>query len=538
MRRIVLPTQLYSIGNEAFADCANLLSVTVPNSLTRIGNSAFSGCSKLSDFVIPARVIEIGKYAFSGCAALTTIEIPDKVTRIGEKAFNNCSGLSSITCIGVPAECEEDCFAGVDKSIPLNVPEEYVEDYSNAKEWEDFTNIKGVKCDIASGVLAYNNQISWRITCKGALMIEGNGIIPAVGKPYVMEWDDYRDIIKKVVISEGITEIGERTIGNLHNVEYLSLPNSLKIIGPYAFDWIGSAHLSTLIVPNGVTSIGAGAFTGVTHVSTIIVGFNVKTIGEYAFAECYKLGPDVICLAVRPPAAGMGIFSHQGSTVDPTKTLYVPAQSVSKYKAAKRWEEFTKILPLDETPGTYIVASGSFGDGLYWEIDSNGILSIKGKGEIPGSGKPTPASAGKRNAKDDDSAPWADHLEDIWYIEIEAGITRIGDYAFYGCTNVQSITCYAATPPTCGAEAFGGIDTSIPLYVLESAEVAYKNADQWLDFLDIETIEEIPTAIDEVEDKWANEEMRKCENTKLLRDGQLFILHNGKTYTLQGQEVK
>ena len=205
IQSVVIEDGATSIGKEAFADCANLLSVTVPNSLTRIGNSAFSGCSKLSDFVIPARVIEIGKYAFSGCAALTTIEIPDKVTRIGEKAFNNCSGLSSITCIGVPAECGAECFAGVDKSIPLNVPEEYVEDYSNAKEWEDFTNIKGVKCDIASGVLAYNNQISWRITCKGALMIEGNGIIPAVGKPYVMEWDDYRDIIKKVVISEGIT---------------------------------------------------------------------------------------------------------------------------------------------------------------------------------------------------------------------------------------------------------------------------------------------------------------------------------------------
>jgi hypothetical protein len=350
-----------------------------------------------------------------------------------------------------------------------------------------------------------------------------------------MEWQGLSASVKTLVIGDGITEIGERTIGNLHNVEYLSLPNSLKIIGPYAFDWIGSAHLSTLIVPNGVTSIGAGAFTGVVHVSTIIVGFNVKTIGEYAFAECYKLGPDVICLAVRPPAAGMGIFSHQGSTVDPTKTLYVPAQSVSKYKAAKRWEEFRKILPLYEVPGTHIIASGILTDDLYWEIDSNGILYIKGKGEIPGTGKPAPASAGKRNAQDDDSAPWAEYLENIWYIEIAAGVTHIGDNAFYGCTNVQSITCYASTPPTCGAEVFGEIDTSIPLYVPEGAVDSYTTANQWQDFLDVQAIEEMPMAIDE------NEPIFQSSNPqifKFVREGQLFILRDGKIYTVTGQEVK
>lgn len=530
IKSIVIEDEATSIGNEAFADCANLLSVTVPNSLTRIGNSAFSGCSKLSDFVIPARVIEIGKYAFSGCAALTTIEIPDKVTRIGEKAFNNCSGLSSITCIGVPAECEEDCFAGVDKSIPLNVPEEYVEDYSNAKEWEDFTNIKGVKCDIASGVLAYNNQISWRITCKGALMIEGNGIIPAVGKPYVMEWDDYRDIIKKVVISEGITEIGERTFGNLYNAEFLLLPNSLKTIGAYTFNWWGSMDLETIIIPNSVTTIGDGAFSGCIHVRSIILGYGVKTMGEFVFAECYKNHPYMICLAVQPPVCGQGFLSHQSTEVG-GHTLYVPAESVNKYKAANIWKEFEEILPLEKTPGTHIIASGTIGD-ITWELDSNGILTIRGAGNLPDWTKPAPKSVGKHYLPTEDpTAPWYPYLSEILYIVIESGITGIGDYSFYGCTNVQSITCEAVTPPTCGSEAFGGIDTSIPLIVPENSVTAYQSAAQWQNF-DVQADERpTPEGIENILPSDGNVR-------KVLHGGHIYILRDGKIYDIHGTQVR
>ena len=504
---VVIEDGATSIGNEAFADCANLLSVTLPDGVKRIGSSAFSGCSKL-----------------------TTMEIPETVVQIGGKAFNNCSGLSSITCIGVPAECEEDCFAGVDKSIPLNVPEEYVEDYSNAKEWEDFTNIKGVKCDIASGVLAKNNKISWRITCKGALMIEGNGIIPAVGKPYVMEWDDYRDIIKKVVISEGITEIGERTFGNLYNAEFLLLPNSLKTIGAYTFNGWGSPDLEEIIIPNSVTAIGDGAFSGCIHVRSIILGYGVKTMGEFVFAECYKNQPFMICLAVQPPACGQGLLSHQSTEVG-GHTLYVPAESVNKYKTTNIWKEFEEILPLHKTPGTHIIASGTIGD-ITWELDSNGILTIRGAGNLPDWTKPAPKSVGKHYLPTEDpTTPWYPYLSEILYIVIESGITGIGDNAFYGCTNVQSITCEAVTPPTCGSEAFGGIDTSIPLIVPENSLTAYQSAAQWQDF-DVQADERpIPEAIENILPSDGNVR-------KVLHEGQIFIIRDGKAFNAQGTQVR
>ena len=58
----------------------------------------------------------------------------------------------------------------------------------------------------------------------------------------------------------------------------------------------------------------------------------------------------------------------------------------------------------------------------------------------------------------------------------------------------------------------------------------YKSAEEWSEFTDIRPIAETE-AIDQIQGA-------KVQSTKVLRDGQVFILRNGKTYTMQGQEVK
>ena len=527
---VVIEEGVTSIGDYAFSNCDYVTAVTIPNTVVSIGDYAFHHCRDLMEVEIPNSVTGIGDCAFANSMNLALVTIGSGVKNIGERAFAGCENMTSITCTGAPAACGEDCFLDVDKSIPLNVPEDYVGGYENAKEWEDFTNIQGVKCDIASGVFAKNNKISWRISCNGTLFIEGNGIIPAADKPYVMEWDEYRESIKKVIISEGITEIGTRTFGNLFNAEFLLLPNSLKTIGAYAFNGWDSPNLETIIIPNSVTTIGDGAFSGCIHVGSIILGYGVKTIGEFVFAECYKNQPYMICLAVQPPACGQGLLSHQSTEVG-GHTLYVPAESVNKYKTTNIWKEFDEILPLHKTPGTHIIASGTIGD-ITWELDSNGILTIRGAGNLPDWTKPAPKSVGKHYLPaEDPTAPWYPYLSEILYIVIESGITGIGDYAFYGCVNVQSITCYATTPPACGEGAFGGIAPSIPLNVPESSVDAYKDAAQWKEF-DVQADEnQSPTAIDKVQSD-------NVPCTKVLRNGQLYLLYDGHIFDVRGQIVE
>ena len=94
---VVLPKSLKKIGDYAFYECYNLVSVNIPVGVTSIGDYIFTGCHWLTSITIPNSVTSIGKGAFRTCVALTSITIPNSVTSIGEDAFSLCFKLTSIT---------------------------------------------------------------------------------------------------------------------------------------------------------------------------------------------------------------------------------------------------------------------------------------------------------------------------------------------------------------------------------------------------------------------------------------------------------
>ncbi len=81
----VIPTDVESIGEEAFADCM-MTTITVPESVTSIGRKAFEGCSGIHEITIPSGVTAINYRTFFG-TGLTAIEIPAGVTSISGTAF-------------------------------------------------------------------------------------------------------------------------------------------------------------------------------------------------------------------------------------------------------------------------------------------------------------------------------------------------------------------------------------------------------------------------------------------------------------------
>ena len=167
IKTVVIEHGVTNIGNDVFFFCTNLKSITISNSVTNIGDYAFSGCHSLTNVTIPNSVTSIGKDAFSYCSNLTSIIIPNSVTNIGEGVFYNCSGLKSITfpnnvtsigsvafydCtaltkITVKAKLPPDvyyyCFEGVNRSIPVYVPQESLQAYKTASVWKEFTNLQG-----------------------------------------------------------------------------------------------------------------------------------------------------------------------------------------------------------------------------------------------------------------------------------------------------------------------------------------------------------------------------------------------------------
>ena len=109
---VAIPTQITSIGYDAFVGCSNLTSVTIPNSVTSIGNDAFYRCD-----------------------GLTSVTIPSSVTSIGNGTFDSCTSLASVTCFATtPPTLGSEVFKSINTNT-CGVPSTSIDAYYNDKSW-------------------------------------------------------------------------------------------------------------------------------------------------------------------------------------------------------------------------------------------------------------------------------------------------------------------------------------------------------------------------------------------------------------------
>jgi len=94
---VVLPNGLTTIGDLAFYDCKNLVTVNIPSTVTKIGEYAFASCDKLAMAVVGSGVKSIGTGAFYDCWVLYSVNLPTGLQTIGNNAFYDCRALNSVT---------------------------------------------------------------------------------------------------------------------------------------------------------------------------------------------------------------------------------------------------------------------------------------------------------------------------------------------------------------------------------------------------------------------------------------------------------
>ena len=121
------------------------------------------------------------------------------------------------------------------------------------------------------------------------------------------------------------------------NLTLISIPNSVKSIGGYAFR--GCASLTTITIPNSVTTIGQGAFANCTSLTAITTPNSVTTIGDYAFQNCTSL-TSITNLNPIPIEIYPDVFRYMNQSAC---TLKVPMSSVSAYENAPVWKEFNIV---------------------------------------------------------------------------------------------------------------------------------------------------------------------------------------------------
>ncbi len=277
------------IAAQAFANCTNLVSVTIPDSVTGIGIAAFSGCSNLTGITVPfigastdsadtkfgylfstsnsngkvpsslkTVVItagdRIGASAFSGCSYLTSVDIPDSITVIGDSAFQSCTRLTGIQLPDGLTDIGAYAFQSCKNLASIDIP-------------AGITSI---------GNSAFSNCTSFtKVNIPDSVTVLGNSAFSNCSK------------LTDITIGSGVTSIGKDTFDDCSKLTNIELPAGITAIGESAFH--SCTSLTNIQIPAGVTSIGNSAFSGCSQLVSIDIPDTVTSIGSSAFMDCSNL---------------------------------------------------------------------------------------------------------------------------------------------------------------------------------------------------------------------------------------------------------
>ncbi len=262
IKNIEIPDGVTQIGDRAFQNCFGITSIELPDSVTSIGAYVFSGLYYLKSVNIPEGVTAINDYTFNGCSELTSIELPDTVTTIGDYAFCDCEGLTSIYIPSSVTTVGESAFSGC-----TSLSEVY---YSGSElEWNEI-NIDDSNTELTDATLSCaiingtcGDNLTWTLTEDGVLTISGTGEMYDYSSVYPNNapWYSEGNTIVSVVIEEGVTTIGDNAFAlGYDNLSSVDLPDSLTSIGDYAFYWC--ENLTDIDISDNITDIGDYAFYG------------------------------------------------------------------------------------------------------------------------------------------------------------------------------------------------------------------------------------------------------------------------------------
>ena len=306
-KNTIIPNSVTSIGNDAFDGCSGLTSVTIPNSVTSIGDYAFEHCSGLTSVTIPNSVTSIGGSAFYKCTGLTRVIIGNSVTYISNYAFEYCSGLTSVT-IG-----NSVTYIGVgafdDTAWYNNQPDGLVYAGPVAYKYKG-TMPSGTSIVLKEGTKGIAGTAFWR--CSGLTSVTIPKSVTSIGYSAFYECSDLTSVIWNAK--------------NCNNNAYYPL-------------FIGCTNIKTFEFASEIERIPAYLCYDLTGLTSVIIPNSVTSIGDEAFWGC--IGLTRIDAYPNPEKVSTGVYAF--NRVPKNGTLHVLPKYLSAYQTASEWEDFTNI---------------------------------------------------------------------------------------------------------------------------------------------------------------------------------------------------
>ena len=329
-----------SIGDNALGGCISLASITIPDGVTSIGHHAFNGCRSLASITIPDGVTSIGYHAFNGCTSLVSIMIPDGVTSIELATFANCRSLTSITIPDGVKSIGESAFSDCTSLTSITIPDSVT--CMGDSAFQGCTSLTSAKIpdsvtSLGFGVFASCTSLmsfSGKYASPDGLFLIDSGRFIAVAAGAVRG---------DLAIPDGVTSIGKGAFQNCTNLTGITIPDGVTSIGNNAFS--GCKNLTSITIPDGVTSIGIGAFNSCTSLSNIAIPDGVTSLEDVVFLWCTSLSS----ITIPDGVTSIGHFAFMHCTSLTSITIPESVTSIGNFSFAE-CSSLTSITIKPESP--------------------------------------------------------------------------------------------------------------------------------------------------------------------------------------------
>ena len=468
---ITIPEGVTSIGRSAFAYCSSLTTVTLPEGVTSIEDNTFHYCSSLTAITIPEGVTSIGENAFYFCKSLTALTIPEGVTNIGDNTFQYCSSLTAITIPEGATSIGAWAFSGCSSLTAITIPNTVTSigtfAFSKCSSLPSITIPEGVTsiegCMFSGCSSLTTITIPESVTSIGSSAFEDCSSLTSIVVESGNTIYDSRENCNAII------ETATNTL--VAGCKSTIIPNTVTSIGAGAFQYCSS--LTSITIPNSVTSIGGWAFYG-SSLTSINIPNSVTSIGSSTFSSCSSLTSIVVesgntiydsrenCNAIIETATNTLIAGCK-STIIPSTVTRIGSSAFSNCKSLS-----SITVPISVTTIGSFAFSGcsSLATITISGVTSIGIYAFDGCSSLPSITIPNTLTS---------IGDWAfSGCSSLTSVTIPKGVTSIGGYAFSYCSKLGIVHAEATTPPTLGSDAFN----SSPVCIIPcGAKAAYEESD-------------------------------------------------------------
>ncbi len=339
---VSIPSTVKSIGEGAFQNNTTINRVTIPKNVEGIEPYAFWGCDHLEQVSLGEGLYEVGDYAFANCPELRMVSFPSNITRIGIMAFADCASLRNIKIPYTVRSVHDTAFDGcyrleIDydngtegERFALYFAEKRKEmpEYEDIDEYEEVVTAPtqapqegngltsqpdaqenasdGFQENIISGIAGVTNQPFLDVPGKelGSTTVVGNmavvfmdntqlnvadGEISGIqsggqesqSRQSMQEYTTEKDkgTVKYTLVDGRV--LADRAYYGYQNLVSPNLPEGLEEIGEFAF---ARSSLQEVIIPEGVSSIGYGAFYHCDQLTQVQLPSTITHIAPKAFS--------------------------------------------------------------------------------------------------------------------------------------------------------------------------------------------------------------------------------------------------------------